>query len=120
MVNKVLNVKLKGENSMSLETKIVQGIKEFCIGHGFKEVKIVKENRFVKSVSNKEWFAVEILEDKIKLSYENYSLEKPFVRDNNLNNEYIQYLIEIGRLDEFIKKEFIRFVTNVYYYVLNH
>lgn len=120
MANKVLNVRLKGGNSMSLEKRIVQGIKDFCIGHGFKEVKIVKENRFVKSVSNKEWFAIEILEDKIRLSYENYNLEKSFVRDNILNNEYIQYLIEIGKLNEFIKKEFIRFITNVYYYILNH
>lgn len=98
----------------------MESIKKFCNNYGFKEVKINDKERFVRSISSKEWFAVEILEDKIKLSYENYSLEKPFVCDNTLNNEYIQYLIEIGRLDEFIKKEFIRFVTNVYYYVLNH
>lgn len=95
-------------------------VKEFCIGHGFKEVTIVKKNRFVKSVSNKEWFAIEILEDKIELSYENYNLQKPFVRNNILNMNYIEYLIEISRLDELIKKEFIRFVDSVYYYILNH
>ena len=95
-------------------------VKEFCISHGFKEVNIIKDNRFVKSVSNKEWFAVEILKDKIKLIYENYNSQKPFIRDNTLNTEYIEYLIETQHLDEFIKKEFIRFVDSVYYYILNN
>ena len=98
----------------------MESIKQFCSNHGFKEVEINNKERFVKSISSKEWFAIEILENKIRLSYENYSLEKPFVRDNKLNIDYIQYLIEINKLDEFIKKEFIRFVDSVYYYILNH
>lgn len=105
---------------MIVEKRSSMSVKDFCITHGFKEVKIIKENRFVKSVSNKEWFVVEILEDKVKLSYENYNLKKPFVRDNILNIDYIKYLIEIQKLDEFIKKEFIRFIDSVYYYILNH
>ena len=105
---------------MIVENRNSKSVKEFCIRHGFKEVTIIKDNRFVKSVSNKEWFAIEILENKIKLSYENYNLQKPFIRDNTLNTEYIEYLIEIQHLDEFIKKEFIRFVDSVYYYILNH
>lgn len=105
---------------MVIEKRNSTSVKEFCISHGFKEVTIIKDNRFVKSVSNKEWFAIEILEDKIKLSYENYNLQKPFIRDNTLNTEYIEYLIETQHLDEFIKKEFIRFVDSVYYYILNH
>ena len=95
-------------------------IRNFCSDNGFKEVRMIAKDRYVKSVSGKEWFAIEILDNKIRLSYENYNLQKPFVCDNNLDMHYIQYLIEISRLDEFIKKEFIRFVTNVYYYVLNH
>lgn len=95
-------------------------VKEFCINHGFKEVNTIKNNRFVKSVSNKEWFAVEILEDKIKIIYENYNLQRPFIHYNVLNMEYIEYLIETQHLDEFIKKEFIRFVDSVYYHILNN
>lgn len=105
---------------MIIDNRNSKSVKEFCDSHGFKEVKIIKNGRFVKSVSSKEWFAVEILENKIRLSYENYNLQKPFIRDNTLNMEYINYLIEIQRLDEFIKKEFIRFVDSVYYYILNH
>ena len=109
----MLNVRLKERSNM-------ESIKKFCNNHGFKEVKINDKERFVRSISSKEWFAVEILENKIRLVYENYSLDKPFCRDNNINMDYIKYLIEIDKLDEFIKKEFIRFVTNVYYYILNH
>lgn len=98
----------------------MESIKQFCSNHGFKEVRIIAKERYVKSISSKEWFAIEILENKIRLSYENYSLEKPFVRDNNLNMDYIQYLIETSTLDRFIKTEFIRFVDSVYYYILNH
>lgn len=98
----------------------MESIKQFCNNHGFKEVKISAKCRYVRSISSKEWFAIEILENKIRLSYENYSLEKPFVCDNVLSMDYIQYLIEIDKLDEFIKKEFIRFVNNLYYYILNH
>ena len=85
----------------------MESIKKFCNKHGFKEVRIIAKDRYVRSISSKEWFAIEIFENKIRLSYENYNLEKPFVRDNNLNMDYIQYLIEIDKLDEFIKKEFI-------------
>ena len=95
-------------------------IKKFCNKYGFKEVKISNKQRFVKSVSSKEWFAIEILDNKIRLSYENYNFQEPLLRANSLNMDYIQYLIETGTLDRFIKKEFIRFVDSVYYYILNH
>ena len=98
----------------------MESVKQFCSNHGFKEVTINNKARYVKSISSKEWFAIEVFENKVRLSYENYNLQKPFVCDNNLNMDYIQYLIEIGKLDEFIKKEFIRFVDSVYYYILNH
>lgn len=95
-------------------------IKKFCNKYGFKEVKISNKQRFVKSVSSKEWFAIEILDNKIRLSYENYNFQEPLLRANSLNMDYIQYLIETGTLDRFIKKEFIRLVDSVYYYILNH
>ena len=98
----------------------MESIKQFCSNHGFKEVKISAKERYVRSISSKEWFAIEILENKIRLSYENYSLEKPFIRDNSLSMDYIKYLIETDKLTEFIKKEFIRFVNSVYCYILNH
>lgn len=98
----------------------MESIKKFCSDHGFKEVEIIAKERYVKSISSKEWFAIEVFDNKVRLSYENYNLQKPFVCDNNLNMDYIQYLIEIGKLYEFIKKEFIRFVDSVYYYILNH
>lgn len=98
----------------------MESVKQFCSNHGFKEVKINNKSRYVKSISSKEWFAIEIFENKVRLSYENYNLQKPFVYDNNLDMHYVQYLIEISRLDEFIKKEFIRFVNDVYYYILHH
>ena len=98
----------------------MESVKQFCSNHGFKEVKINNKERYVKSVSSKEWFAIEVFDNKVRLSYENYNLQKPFVRDNTLNIDYVQYLIEIGKLYEFIKKEFIRFVDSVYYYILNH
>ena len=105
---------------MIVKNRNSKSVKEFCDSHGFKEVRIIKNGRFVKSVSNKEWFAIEILDNKIRLSYENYGLERPVVRDNTLNMDYIQYLIETSTLDRFIKQEFIRFVESVYYYILNH
>ena len=98
----------------------MESVKQFCSNHGFKEVKINNKERYVKSVSSKDWFAIEVFDNNVRLSYENYNLQKPFVRNNTLTIDYVQYLIEIGKLDEFIKKELIRFVDSVYYYILNH
>ena len=98
----------------------MESVKQFCSNHGFKEVTINNKARYVKSVSSKEWFAIEIFENKVRLSYENYNIREPLIRSNSLNIDYIQYLIETGTLDKFIKKEFIRFVDSVYYYILNH
>lgn len=95
-------------------------IKKFCDKYNFKEVSIIKNGRYVKSISNKEWFAIEILDDKVRLIYENYSLKTPIIRDFNFTIEYVNYLTDLNKLDDFIKKEFIRFVESAYYYILNH
>lgn len=94
-------------------------IKKFCDKYNFKEV-TTKHGRYVKSISNKEWFAIEILDDKVRLSYENYNLSKPIIKDFNFTIEYVNYLKDLNKLDDFIKKEFIRFVESTYYYILNH
>ena len=95
-------------------------IKRFCFNHGFKEVKIIKEGRFVKNVSGKEWFAVDILDDRVKISYENYNLNVPIIKDYTFTLEYIDFIADLKRVDEFIKKEFLRFVESTYCYILNH
>ena len=94
-------------------------VKKFCSDYKFKEV-TTKHGRYVKSVSNKEWFAIEILEDRVKISYENYNLNVPIIKDYSFTNEYIEYLTDLKRVDEFIKREFIRFVESTYCYILNH
>ena len=94
-------------------------IKNFCNIHKFKEVS-VKRNRFVKSISNKEWFAIEILDDKVRLSYENYNLNTPIIKEYNFTIEYVKYLTDFNKLNDFIKKEFIRLVEHTYYYILNN
>ena len=94
-------------------------VKKFCRDYKFKEV-FIKQGRYVKSVSNKEWFAIDILEDKVKISYENYNFEKPIIKDYSFTNEYIEYLTDLKRVDEFIKREFIRFIESTYCYILNH
>jgi hypothetical protein len=80
-------------------------IKKFCSDYGFKQVEIIAKDRFVKSVSSKEWFAIEILDDKVRLSYENYNLNTPIIKDYNFAIEYVKYLMDLNKLNDFIKNK---------------
>ena len=94
----------------------MESVHDFCLDNNFKTC-CGKLNRYIKSISGREWIVVQIYKDSLKVGIEKYNI------DTSLSGvscyeivtiDYVKELIQSNKLYEYLENTIIKTITKLY------
>lgn len=94
----------------------MESVHDFCLDNNFKTC-FGKPNRYIKSISGREWIVVEIYKDSLKVGIEKYNVDgylSGISYYEIVSIDYMRELIQSNKLYEYLENTIIKTITKLY------
>lgn len=94
----------------------MESVHNFCLDNNFKTC-CGKPNRYIKSISGREWIVVQTYKDSLKIGIEKYNVDGHFSGVSCyeiVTIDYVKELIKSNKLYEYLENTIIKTITKLY------